>query len=96
MNTTFRALLAEYMENLTLYVPIVKRVHGPTHPEFNDVFTQFEILRKKLDSDTYNLTPEFTKLRTITNNYEVPSDVCETYSAVYEMLAKLDQAYKAE
>ena len=42
-----------------------------------------------------DLREEFTRIREISNNYEVPGDVCETYEAVYHMLAKLDKAYHA-
>ena len=35
------------------------------------------------------------KLREITDNYTVPGDVCESYEAVYNMLAELDKAYEA-
>ena len=37
----------------------------------------------------------FVKLREITDNYTVPGDVCESYEAVYNMLAELDKAYEA-
>ncbi len=93
MTTTLRTLLAEHMEKLTFYVPIVKRVHGPTHPEFNDVAAEFKNIQAKITKETYDLKSEFTRLRLITNNYKIPHDVCETYAAVYEMLAQLDEAY---
>lgn len=95
-NNTFNTLLSAYIEDLRLYVPIVKRVHGPTHPEFYEVAKYFEILVNKLNSSPLDLSDEFTNLRTVTNNYTIPSDVCETYEAVYNMLAKLDAAYKEE
>jgi regulator of cell morphogenesis and NO signaling len=38
---------------------------------------------------------EFARLREITDDYTVPGDVCETYEAVYGMLADLDKAYHA-
>ena len=41
------------------------------------------------------LGDEFAGLREITDNYSVPSDVCESYQAVYNMLAEMDRAYKA-
>ena len=41
------------------------------------------------------LKEEFVKLREITDNYTVPGDVCESYEAVYNMLAELDKAYEA-
>ncbi len=42
-----------------------------------------------------DLDSEFTRLRAVTDNYTVPSDVCESYEAVYKMLLELDQAYHA-
>ena len=42
-----------------------------------------------------DLTEEFARLRVITDHYTVPSDVCESYEAVYRMLAELDEAYHA-
>jgi regulator of cell morphogenesis and NO signaling len=41
------------------------------------------------------LSEEFSRLREITDNYKVPGDVCESYEAVYNMLAELDNAYHA-
>ncbi|HKM03061.1 MAG TPA: hypothetical protein VJZ04_00450, partial [Lachnospiraceae bacterium] len=40
-----------------------------------------------------DLNEEFTKLREITHNYKVPSDVCESYEAVYHrfILSKKNQ-----
>lgn len=96
LNNTFKTLLDEYLDTLVLYVPIVKRVHGSTHPEFNDVAHHFEKLHAKLASKNYDFTLEFANLRKVTNNYLIPDDVCETYAAVYEILAKLDKAYKVE
>jgi regulator of cell morphogenesis and NO signaling len=46
------------------------------------------------DSQLPELKEEFEKLREITNNYTVPTDVCESYEAVYNMLAELDKAYQ--
>ncbi len=41
------------------------------------------------------LTEEFATLRTITDGYRVPADVCESYEAVYVMLREIDEAYHA-
>lgn len=82
-----------HIDKLSQYVPIVARVHGPHHPEFYEVakiFDQIKVLANKADAD---LNPQFNNLREITNNYQVPSDVCESYQAVYELLSELDQAY---
>ena len=39
------------------------------------------------------LSEEFVHLREITDNFTVPGDVCESFEAVYKMLAELDEAY---
>lgn len=95
MNTQFNEVKDKHMERLEQFTPIVERVHGDKHPEFFEVHTIFKQLSKKIneiEEDT-NLDEEFRQLREVTNNYEVPSDVCESYEAVYMMLEDLDQAY---
>ena len=55
---------------------------------------QFDLLQEKLAApDQAQLADEFAKLRQITADYTVPADVCDSYAAVYQMLAELDQAY---
>lgn len=80
---------------LEQYVPIVDRVHGSNHPEFHDVRRVFEEINKvkKSGADKLELDHKFEQLREITNNYTIPGDVCESYEAVYNMLAELDEAY---
>jgi len=95
---SFKQAKRKYFKTLEQYVPIVARVHGAHHPEFHDVRAQFDtIVQKSKDagSETPDLHDEFAKMRELSNNYEVPGDVCETYEAVYHMLAKLDKAYHA-
>lgn len=36
---------------------------------------------------------EIHDVHKVSDNYTVPNDVCETYKAVYNMLAELDKAY---
>lgn len=99
---TKKLLYNEVKENLlpTLeqYVPIVERVHGAHHPEFHEVRKLFDAINKKTKeagSEKPELNEEFAKLREITKNYTVPGDVCESYEAVYKMLAEADEAYQA-
>ena len=92
----FNELKDKYIKRLEQFVPVVDRVHGEHHPEFHEVRRVFEEMNKKIKEtgaekpDLYN---EFKQLREITDNYTVPEDVCETYEAVYNMLAELDEAY---
>ncbi len=83
------------LKTLKEYIPIVARVHGQHHPEFYEVKEIFDKISTKinLDNISLNLHDEFEKLRTLTNNYQVPNDVCETYEIVYVILSELDQAY---
>ncbi len=82
----------EILQQLQLYVPIVARVHGPSHPEFYDVQNEFIEMTKKLEQQPDgDLDIHFNKLREVTDNYTVPSDVCESYEAVYHMLQQLDE-----
>lgn len=97
-NQTFNKIWEKYFKTLGQYVPIVTRVHGKSHPEFHDVNKVFEVLVKKvkqLGSEVPQLNEEFIKLREITKDYTIPDDVCESYEAVYNMLAELDKAYYA-
>ncbi len=90
--------IKKYMQTLKQYVPIVDKVHGAHHPEFHEVRALFNNLTdqsEKTGSDHPELTDTFSKLREVTQNYTVPGDVCESYAAVYTMLAEIDKAYSA-
>jgi regulator of cell morphogenesis and NO signaling len=89
----FRETVEKHLETLQLYVPIVARVHGMEHPEFHEVKKQCDALFEKINAadggatNLPDLKVEFAALRA------VPADTCESYEAVYAMLAELDQAY---
>ena len=94
--TRFAEAVERYFKLLETYVPVVARVHGEHHPEFHEVRRLFEETRDKVQAAKEarpELGTEFARLRGITDNYSVPGDVCESYAAVYQMLAELDQAY---
>lgn len=87
-----------HLKTLAQYVPVVARVHGGSHPEFHEVRKAYDELAKKTKAagvERPDLTAEFARLREITDNYTVPDDVCESYEAVYNMLAELDKVYEA-
>ncbi|NLZ52944.1 MAG: iron-sulfur cluster repair di-iron protein, ric [Thermoanaerobacteraceae bacterium] len=95
--TTFNQVKARNLEKLEQFVPIVARVHGGTHPEFHHVHRLFNEINEKIrkaGSEKPNLDNEFKELCEVTRNFSVPDDVCETYEAVYNMLAELDKAYQ--
>ena len=88
-----------HLKKLEQFVPIVARVHGGNHAEFHEVRKLFDAIDQKIKetgSKRPELSEEFSKLREITNNYTVPGDVCESYEAVYKMIAELDEAYNLE
>ena len=90
----FTETVEKNMEKLELYVPVVDRVHGGSHPEFHDVKRIYDGMVAKLESNKdADLNKEFEELRKVTDNYKVPEDVCESYEAVYLMLAELDKSY---
>ncbi|MDD4323945.1 MAG: iron-sulfur cluster repair di-iron protein, ric [Eubacteriales bacterium] len=84
------------LDEIAPYVPVVDRVHGPTHPEFHEVRSIFDKLVEKTDAageGCPELSDEFAQLRKVTNNYEIPGDVCETFEEVYQTLERLDKTY---
>lgn len=78
---------------LNQFVPVVRRVHGPEHPEFHDVAKIYNEIESKISDNEDDLSKEFKSLREITSNYQIPDGVCESYEAVYEMLAELDKHF---
>jgi len=93
---TFGEAMKKYAKTLKQYVPVVERVHGAHHPEFHTVRELFDSIitkTKEAKSEKPDLDNEFARLRMITDNYTVPDDVCESFEAVYNMLAELDGAY---
>jgi iron-sulfur cluster repair protein YtfE (RIC family) len=97
-NLTFNDAKKKHFQTLKQYVPIVERVHGDKHPEFRTVRELFDAIvdkTKGAGAKKPELNEEFVRLREITDNYTVPKDVCESYEAVYNMLAELDNAYYA-
>lgn len=94
----FNEAKKRYFMKLKLFTPIVERVHGANHPEFYEVrklFNEISAKAKKTRTEKPDLDNEFKQLREITDNYTVPGDVCESFEAVYNMLAEVDKAYEA-
>lgn len=97
--TKFNELKERYYDKLELYVPVVSRVHGKTHPEIHNVHEVYNKINEKINkagSKDPDLNHEFKELRKITSNYTIPKDTCESYEAVYKMLSELDTAYNKE
>lgn len=99
MSKQFNEVKKRHFKTLEQYMPVVARVHGSHHPEFHEVREVFEKVNQKIKaagSAKPELKDEFAKLREITTEYTVPTDVCESYETVYNMLAELDKAYSIE
>lgn len=93
----FEEVKEQVLARLVLYVPVVARVHGAQHPEFHEVQAMFDAIHEKIrggESRAPLLDEDFERLRSITENYRVPEDVCESYEAVYRMMEMLDEAYQ--
>lgn len=96
MKTKFNEIKESELQKLGFILPVVKRVHGGSHPEIFEVGKVFDQINSKTEqagSEAPQLNDEFNQLRKITNNYTVPGGVCESYAAVYKILGKIDKAY---
>lgn len=94
--TTFNELFEKNFDTLELYTTAITRAHGKSHPEAFDVRRIFEKMTEKVEAAGGNkpdLDAEFEELRKVTNNYEVPNDVCQTYEGTYKMLAEANHVY---
>lgn len=95
--SNFKKKTEETFKKLDLFVPTVDRVHGDHHPEFHEVTKLYEAIRaKRKAQDLPDLGEEFKSLRAITEDYTVPSDVCESYEAVFLMLKEVEKDYFQE
>ena len=98
MMSIYQEITDQYLEKLDVFSLAITRAHGKTHPETFKVRELFEKIKEKTNNATSSkpdLDAEFMELRQVTDHYKVPSDVCETYEAVYHMLLEIDDAYLA-
>ncbi|WP_022870083.1 hypothetical protein [Yaniella halotolerans] len=81
------------IEKAAQLAPIIERVHGGHHPELARVR---EITQALHQSDNATNTPAlFQELRTVTDNYAIPNDVCEAFEATYHALERADKQEQA-
>lgn len=95
--TNFNQVRERNLKQLQMYVPVVARVHGESHPEFYTVQKLFNELNSELEKVAVGkpkLSSIFAELQAVTSGYAIPADVCESYEAVYKMLQELDEAYQ--
>ncbi|HEX6054464.1 MAG TPA: hypothetical protein VFY98_01525 [Intrasporangium sp.] len=75
------------------FAPIIERVHGAHHPELTRVR---EITQELQQSDDENRRFElFEELRSVTQSYAIPNDVCEAFEATYQALERADRQHAA-
>lgn len=78
----------QHLRTAAEYAPIIERVHGENHPEITRVREITEQLSAaQPGSDVRAL---FAELRAVTNDYEIPGDVCETFEATYKALEEAE------
>lgn len=95
---SFRDIIENEFEKLDIYTTAITRAHGESHPEAFKVRELFETIQasvKAAGTNKPDLGDTFNQLRKVTDNYAIPNDVCETYAAVYNLLAEADNAYQA-
>ena len=93
---SFNEVVGDYFPTLDLYTTAITRAHGKNRPEAFEVRNLFKTMKDKVvaaGNGQPNLEEEFIQLRKVTDNYTIPSDVCETFAGVYNMLAEADQSY---
>lgn len=94
---TFNHVAKKYFPKLKFFTLAITRAHGQNHPEVFEVRDLFKMINKKnkkAKKTKPDLDAEFTQLRKVTNNYAIPGDACEAYTAVYKMLSEVDEAYQ--
>lgn len=89
--------LKENQATLDLYTTAITRAHGAHHPEVFQVKALYDSISQKLTETTENpdLSATFAQLRELTADYQIPDDVCPTFTATYQMLAKADSLQEA-
>lgn len=82
-----------HIEKAAQLAPIVERVHGGHHPELTRVREITQALHQS--DNTANGPALFQELRTVTDNYAIPNDVCEAFEATYYALESADKQHAA-
>lgn len=80
-------------EKLDIFLPVVKKVHGKHHEEIFKVDDEYNQIKENIGRRD-RLVEIFNNIRQLTNNYEIPDDVCESYEEVYNMLEELERVLK--
>jgi len=75
----------EEFDELKFFARKVAEVHGPDHWEFIEINWIVEEIK---EDNLENIN--FTKLRELSNNYQIPSGACNAQTTLLNLLKKLD------
>ncbi|MGI6155128.1 MAG: hypothetical protein GX180_08690 [Enterococcus sp.] len=88
----YQDYLMENLEQLDKFTRVVAKVHGENHPELHVVRATFLQMKDAVETTpTADLRIYLNKIATITKNYTLPNDACQTYAATYELLKKASE-----
>lgn len=93
---TIKDYMNEHKEDLDLFTSALTKAHVDAHPEVKVVRELYVKIQYKIDVDIKDLDHEFETLKRITNNYEIPNDVCGTYEKTYQLLKEANRLYNEE
>lgn len=95
--TNFTEFLNKNREPLQVYTKAITRAHGKNHPEVFEVHRLYTELDQMManNGSQADIEVQMAKMKELTHNYHIPSDVCPTFKATYETLAQADQLFHA-
>ncbi|MGY3765997.1 iron-sulfur cluster repair di-iron protein, ric [Vagococcus vulneris] len=92
--SSFTSTYNQLHVELCQLIPIVDKVHGMHHPEFHDVTRIWEVLKEDVKAKNLDKIADlFNQLNKVTDNYQIPTDVCDSFKLVYNDLQQLEIAY---
>ena len=77
-------------EMLDLCTQAITKAHGAHHPEVIEVRKVYEDIQKKVKAGQEDLTADFSKLRSLTADYNIPADSCGAMTKTYQTLEEFD------
>lgn len=83
--------MTDHLSTALKYAPIIERVHGSHHSELTRVR---ELTERIPHADAAETAEIFGELRALTNDFAIPADACEAFTATYESLKSADIAFQ--
>ncbi|MDE8210177.1 iron-sulfur cluster repair di-iron protein, ric [Erysipelothrix rhusiopathiae] len=90
---TVKDYMNDHKEDIDLFTSALTKAHADAHPEVKAVRELYVKIQYKIDVDIKDIDHEFETLKRITNNYEIPDDVCGTYEKTYQLLKEANRLY---